>query len=106
MLSHDTSSCSCSVVASPPSDAMLAFLCVSTGVMRASVCLLCVSAVNHRRVAVVHVCALRLSFAVCICCVVVVRRALVCTCMVSLSSRCDLRDRRCVTGVQWDDGVR
>jgi hypothetical protein len=31
--------------------------------------------------------------------VVVVFRALVCTCMVSLSSRCDLRERRCVAGL-------
>ncbi len=102
VLSHDTSSCSCRVVALSHSDAMLALLlCVSTPVMRAAVCPHCVSAVRRCRDAVLHVCASRLSFAVCICCVVVVVvcRALVCTCMASLSSRCDLHYRRCVAGL-------
>jgi hypothetical protein len=88
VLSHDTSSCSCSIVVLPPlSDAVPACWCVSTPVMRVAVCLLYVSAVK-RRVAVLHVCHSRHSLAVCRCCVVVVvvvvHRALVCTCMVSL----------------------
>ncbi len=113
-LSRDTSGCSCIFVASPPpSDAVLALWCVSTPVMRAAVCLLHVSAVKRRRVAVLHVHPSRHSLAVCSCCVVVivaavvvvvvvvvvVCRALVCTCMASLSSRCDLRERRSVTGL-------
>jgi hypothetical protein len=90
VLSHDTSGCSCSVVASPPpSDAAPACWCVSTPVMRAAVDLLYVSAVKHRRVAVLHVCHSRHSLAVRRCCVVVVVvcRALVCMCMVSLCGR-------------------
>jgi hypothetical protein len=57
VLSHDTSGCSCSVVASPPpSDAVPALWCVvSTPMMRAAVRLLNVSATKHRRVAVLHV---------------------------------------------------
>ncbi len=52
VLSHDTSGCSCILVASPPpSDAVPACWCVSTPVMRAAVCLLYVSAVKRRRVA-------------------------------------------------------
>ncbi len=79
VLSHDTSSCSCSVVAlPPPSHAVLALLCVWTPVMRAAVCLLYVSAVKHRRVDVLHVRLLRHSLAVCSCCDVVVV-AVVCT---------------------------
>ena len=87
VLSHDTSSCSCIFVAlPPPSDAVPACWCVSTPVMRATVCLLYVSVVKRRRVAVLHVCHSRHSLAVCRCCVdvFVVCRALVCTCMVSL----------------------
>ncbi len=85
VLSHDTLDWSCIFVAlPPPSDAVPACWCVSTPVMRAAVCLLYVSAVEHRRVAVLHVCHLRHLLAVCRCCVVVVCRALVCTCLVSL----------------------
>ncbi len=66
VLSHDTSGCSCIIVAlPPPADAVPALWCVSTPVMRAAVCLLYVSAVKHRRVAVLHVCHSRHSFAVC-----------------------------------------
>jgi hypothetical protein len=104
VLSHVTSGCSCSVVTSPlPLDALPACWCVSTPVMFAAVCLLYVSAVKHRRIAVLRVGTLRHSLAVCSCCVVVVVvvvcRALVCTCMVSLSSRCDVRIRRSVTAL-------
>jgi hypothetical protein len=85
VLSHDTPSCSCILVAlPPPSDAVPVCWCVSTLVMRAAVCLLYVSAVKHRRVAVLRVCHSRHSLAVCSCCVVVVCRALVCTHMASL----------------------
>ncbi len=97
VLSHDTSGCSYILVAlPPPSNAVLACWCVSTPVMRAAVCLLYVSAVRRRRVAVLHVCHSRHSLAVCRCCVVAVvvvlcqalvacmYRALVGTCMVSL----------------------
>jgi hypothetical protein len=85
VLSHDTSSCSCIFLAlPPPSDAVLGCCCVSTPVMRAAVCLLYVSAVKRRRVAVLRVCHSRHSLAVCSCFVVVVCRALVWTCMVSL----------------------
>ncbi len=98
VLSRDTSGCSCIFVASPPpSDAVLACWCVWTPVMRAAVCLVYVSAVEHRSVAVLHVRPLRQSLAVCSrCFVVVVCRALVCPCMVSLSSHCDVHDRRSV----------
>jgi hypothetical protein len=74
VLSHDTSGCACMFVASPPpSDAVPALWCVvSTPVMRAAVCLLYVSAVKRRRVAVLHVCHSRHSLAVSSCCVVVV----------------------------------
>jgi hypothetical protein len=101
VLSRDTSSCSCIFVAlPPPSDAVPACWCVSKPVMRAAVCLLYVSAVEHRCVAVLHVRPLRQSLAVCShCFVVVVYRALVCTCMASLSSRCDAHDRRSVAGL-------
>ncbi len=102
VLSHDTSGCSCIFVASPPpSDVVLACWCVLTPVMRAAVCLLYVSAVEHRRVAVLHVRPSRQSVAVCSHCfvVVVVCRALVCTCMASLSSRCDAHDRRSVAAL-------
>jgi hypothetical protein len=100
LLSHDTSSCSCVLVAlPPPSDAVPACWCISTPVMRAAVCLLYVSAVKHRRVAGVRVCRSRHSLAVCSCCVVVVCRALVCTWIASLSSRCDARDRRSVAAL-------
>jgi hypothetical protein len=103
VLSRDTSSCSCIFVASPPpSDAVLACWCVWTPVMRAAVCLLYVSAVEHRRVAALHVRPLRQSLAVCSRCFVVVDavcRALVCPCMVSLSSRCDVHDRRSVVAL-------
>ena len=69
VLSHDTSGCSCIFVASlPPSDAVRALWCVSTPVMRAAVCLLYVSAVKHRRVAILYVCHSRHSLAVCTCC--------------------------------------
>jgi hypothetical protein len=93
VLSRDTSGCSCIFVALPlPSDAVLACWCVSTPVKRAAVCLLYVSAVERRRVAVLHVRHLRQSLAVCSCCVVVggvvvvavVCRALVCTWIASL----------------------
>jgi hypothetical protein len=84
VLSHDTSGCSSSVVASPPPlDAVPACWCVWTPVMRAAVCLLYISAVERRRVAVLHVCHSRQSLAACRCCVVVCR-ALVCPRMVSL----------------------
>jgi hypothetical protein len=106
VLSHDTSGCSCIFVAlPPPSDAVPACWCASTPVMRAAVCLLYVSAVKRRRVAVLHVYPLRHSlFAVavffCCCCfVVVVYQALVRTYMASLGSRCDSRERRGVTGL-------
>ena len=110
VLPHDTSGCSCIFVASlPPSDAVCALWCVSTPVMRAAVCLPYVSAVRRRRVAVLHVRPLRHSLAVCSCCVVVVVvaavvvvvvcRALVGTCMASLWSCCDLRERRSVAGM-------
>ncbi len=60
VLSHDTSGCSCIFVASPPpSDAVLACWCVWTPVMRVAVCLLHVSAVERRSVAVLYVHALR-----------------------------------------------
>jgi hypothetical protein len=76
VLSHDTSGCSCILVAlPPPSDAVLACWCVSTPVMRAAVCLLYVSAVKRRRVAVLHMCHSRHSLAVCSCCVFVVPSA-------------------------------
>jgi hypothetical protein len=82
---HDTSGCSRIFVAlPPPSDAVLACWCVSTPVMRAAVCLLCVSAVKRLPVAVLRVCDLWHSLAVSSCCVVVVCRALVCTHMASL----------------------
>jgi hypothetical protein len=58
VLSHDTSRCWCSAVALPPSDAMLAFLCVSTPASRAAVrlpVLLYVSAFRRRRVVLLHV---------------------------------------------------
>jgi hypothetical protein len=101
VLSHDTSSCSCIFVAlPPPSDAVPACWCVSTPVMGAAVRLLYVSAVRRRRVAVVHVCHSRHSLAVCRCCVAVVMcRALVCTCMASLSVACDVRERRSVAAL-------
>jgi hypothetical protein len=101
VLSRDTSGCSCNFVAlPPPSDAVPACWCVSTPVMRAAVCLLYVSAVEHRRVAVLHVRPLRQSLAVCRHgFVVVVCRSLVCTCMASLSSRCDVHDRRSVAAL-------
>jgi hypothetical protein len=85
VLSHDTSSCSCILVAlPPPSDAVPACWCVSTFVMRAAVCLLYVSAVKRRRLAVLRVCHSRhhLLFAVA---VFLLCRALVCTWMASLS---------------------
>ncbi len=75
VLSYDTSSCSCIFVAlPPPSDAVFALCwCVSAPVMRAAVCLPHVSAVKHRRVAVLHLCHSRHSLAVspllCCCCV-------------------------------------
>ncbi len=97
LLPRDTSGCSCIfVVLPPPSDAVPACRCVWTPVMRAAVCLLYVSAVKCRRVAGLRVCHSQHSLAVCSRCVVVVRRALVCTCTVSLSSRCDVCDRRSV----------
>jgi hypothetical protein len=66
VLSHDTSGCSCILVAlAPPSDAVLACWCVSTPVMREAVCLLYVSAVKRHRVAGLHVCHSRHSLAVC-----------------------------------------
>jgi hypothetical protein len=66
LLSHDTSSCSCIIVAlPPPSDAVLSWWCVSTPVMRAAVCLLYVSAVRRRRVAVLHACHSQHSLAAC-----------------------------------------
>jgi hypothetical protein len=99
VMSRDTSSCSCIFVAlPPPSDALPACWCVSTPVMRAAVCLLSVSAVKRRRVAVLHVCHTRHSLAVGSRCVVVLCRVLVCTGLASLSSRFDLRDCRCVAG--------
>jgi hypothetical protein len=99
VLSRDTSGCSCIFVASPPpSDAVPACWRVLTPVMRAAVCLLFVSAVEHRRVAVLHVRPLRQSLAVCSHCFVVCR-ALVCTCMASLSSRCDVHERRSVAAL-------
>ncbi len=76
VLSHDTSGCSCILVAlPPPSDTVLALWCVWTPVMRAAVCLLYVSAVKRRCVAVLHVCHSRHSLAVCSCCVFVVPNA-------------------------------
>ncbi len=107
VLSHDTSGCSYIFVASPPpSDAVPALWFVSSPVMRAAVCLLYVSAVRRRRVAVLHVRPSQHLLAVCICCVVVVVvvvvvvcQALVCTCMASLWSRCDLRERYSVAGL-------
>jgi hypothetical protein len=54
-LSHDTSSCCCSVVASSPSDAVPELFCLSTPIMRAAVCLLHVLAVKLRHVAALHV---------------------------------------------------
>jgi hypothetical protein len=99
VLSRDTSGCSCIFVASPPpSDAVLAYWCVSTPVMRVVVCLLYVSTVEHRRVAALHVRPLQQSLAVCSHCFVVCR-ALVCTCMASLSSRCDAHERRSVAAL-------
>jgi hypothetical protein len=69
VLSHDTSGCSCILVAlPPPSDAVLACWCVSTPVMRAAVCLHYVAAVKRRHVAA-H------SLTVCSCCVFVVPSA-------------------------------
>ncbi len=103
VLSRDTSGCSCIFVASPPpSDAVLACWCVLTPVMRAAVCLLYVSVVKHRCVAVLNVRPLRHSLAVCSRCfvvVVAVCRALVCTCMASLSSCCDVHDRHSVAAL-------
>jgi hypothetical protein len=91
VLSHDKSSW-CSVVASPPpSDAVPALWRVSTPLMRAAVCVIYVSAVKHRRVAVLHGRPLRHSRAAVVSC-----QALVGTCMASLSSCCDLRERRSV----------
>jgi hypothetical protein len=55
-------------------------VCVSTPVMRAAVCLLYVSAVKHRRVAVLRVHPSRHPLAVCSCCVVVVVAAAVVVC--------------------------
>ncbi len=90
VLSHDTSGCSCGVVAlPPPSDAVPACWCVLTHVMRAAVCLLYVSTVRHRRVAVLHVRPSRHSLAVCSCCAV-----FVCQC---LFARVWHRCRRVVT---------
>jgi hypothetical protein len=93
VLSHDTSGCSCIfVVSPPPSDLVPALLCVSTPVMRAAVCLLYVSAVKHRRVAVLHVCPLRhtLLFAVAL--------SLFLLCAEHLFARAWRRRRRVVTG--------
>jgi hypothetical protein len=109
VLSHDTSGCSCVFVAlPPPSVAVLSWWCVWTPVMRAAVYLLYVSVVE-RRVAVLHVCHSRHSLAVCRCCgvVVVVRRALVCTCMLSLLSCLWLARASQCQWLAWsDDGVR
>ncbi len=55
-LSHDMWGCSYIFVAlPPPSDAVPALWCVSTTVMCVAMCLLYVSAVKRRRVAVLHV---------------------------------------------------
>jgi hypothetical protein len=109
VLSHDTSGCSCIVVAlPPPSDAVPACCCVLTPVVRAAVCLLYVSAVKRRRVAVLHACHSRQSLAVCSCSVVVVVwRALVCTYMASLCVALRrVRASHCRCVVELDDGVR
>jgi hypothetical protein len=95
VLSHDTSSCSCTFVAlPPPSDDVPALWCVSTPVMRAAVYLLHVSAAQHRRVAVLLVRPLRQSLAVCSCCVVIVV-----LCAAHLFSRAWYRCGRVVTCV-------
>ncbi len=89
LLSHNTSSCWCSVVASLPLDTVPALLSDDA---RDAV---------KRRVAALHVCPSRHSLAACNGCVVaaVVCQVLVCTRIASLSSRCDLHDRCSVSGL-------
>ncbi len=93
---YGTASCSCSVVASLLSDAVPALLCVPTPVMRAAVCLLCVGLSDV--VLLFCMCVprgIQSRFAVAL----LLLSLAVCTCMASLSSRCDLRDLRCVAGL-------
>ncbi len=112
---RDASGCSCIFIASP---APPRTLCLRAGVCRrpdarGCVCLLYVSSVKHRHVAVLHVFPLRRSLAVCRCfdvvvvVVVVVCRALVRTCMASLCVALLLaRASQCRWFAWWDDGVR
>jgi hypothetical protein len=97
VLSHDTLGCSCSVTALGRCACVVVWVdardargCVSTPRLgcQASSCVLfcvCIPRGIHSLFAVVIA--------------VVVCRALVCTCMVSLWSRCDLRERRSVAGL-------
>jgi hypothetical protein len=115
VLSHDTSGCSFMFVAlPPPSDTVPALWCVvSTPVMRVCVCLLYVSAVKRRRVAVLHVCHSRHSLAVCrrsVMSLLLCAERLFARAWYRCVSRCDVRDRRIVAAfqclIEWDDGVR
>jgi hypothetical protein len=84
VLSHDTSGCSCILVASPPpSDAVSACWCVSTPVMRAAVCPLYVSAVNVV-VLLFCMCVTRGIHSLFAVAVLLLCRALVCTWIASL----------------------
>ncbi len=110
VLSHDTPGCSCIFVAlPPPSDAVPACWCVSTPVMRAAVCLLYVSAVKRRRVAVLHLCHSQQSLAICSCCVVVVlvaERLLARAWRRFAVALCRARASQCRCVAELDDGVR
>jgi hypothetical protein len=105
VLSHDTSGCSCIFVASPPpSDAVPALWCVSTPVMRAAVCLIYVSAIR-RRVAVLHVSPLHIHSLFAVAVLLLLLLLLLCAkrlfarAWYRCVSRCDLRERRSVTGL-------
>ncbi len=96
------SACVCMCVrASPPSDAVPALLCVSTPVIRARLCVNSTSRLPNVVVLVFGMpvcvpCAIHSLFAVA---VLSLLFPAVCTCMVSLSLRCDLCERRRVTGL-------
>jgi hypothetical protein len=82
VLSHDTSGCSCILVALPlPSDAVPACWCVSTPVMRAAVS---TSWLSNIVVLLFYMCVTRGIHSLFAVAVFLLCRALVCTCMVSL----------------------
>jgi hypothetical protein len=75
-------------------------VCVSTPVMRAAVCLLYVSAVKRRRVAVLHVRPLRHSLTVAVAVLLLFcAERLFARAWYRCVSRCDVRDRRRVAGL-------